>query len=88
MDIETGIVEEQPNEEIIETEPTKEIIETPETEPEAPDSEDAKELVGVHGDVEMKAVNFSYIPGSPIITGLSFHAEPGSLTAIVANTHF
>ena len=55
-------------------------------EPEAPDSEDAKELVGVHGDVEMKAVNFSYIPGSPIITGLSFHAEPGSLTAIVGPT--
>ena len=34
----------------------------------------------------MKNVNFSYIPGSPIITDLSFHANPGSLTAIVGPT--
>ena len=38
MDIETGIVEEQPNEEIIETEPTEETVETPAAEPEAPDA--------------------------------------------------
>ena len=55
-------------------------------EPEAPDSKDAKELGSVHGDVEMKNVSFSYIPGSPIITDLSFHAQPGSLTAIVGPT--
>lgn len=55
-------------------------------EPESPDSPDARELGTVHGDVEMRNVNFSYTPGTPIITDLSFHAKPGSLTAIVGPT--
>ena len=55
-------------------------------EPEVPDSPDAKALTSVRGDVEMKDVSFSYIPGRPIITNLSFHAKPGSLTAIVGPT--
>lgn len=38
MDIETGIANEQPNEEIIETEPTEETVETTAEEPEAPDA--------------------------------------------------
>ena len=31
-------------------------------------------------------VDFSYTPGTPIIQNLNFHAEPGSLTAIVGPT--
>ena len=34
----------------------------------------------------MENVDFSYVPGSPIIQNLNFHAEPGSLTAIVGPT--
>ena len=34
----------------------------------------------------MENVNFSYVPGTPIIQDLNFHAEPGSLTAIVGPT--
>ena len=54
--------------------------------PEAPDVHDALELTDVKGDVRMEAVDFSYVPGTPIIQNLNFRAEPGSLTAIVGPT--
>ena len=34
----------------------------------------------------MEHVDFSYVPGKPIIQDLNFHAAPGSLTAIVGPT--
>ena len=43
-------------------------------------------MTDVTGDVRLENVDFSYVPGTPIITGLNFHAEPGSLTAIVGPT--
>ena len=55
-------------------------------EPEAPDAPEATELTDVRGDVRMEQVDFSYVPGMPIIQKLNFHAEPGSLTAIVGPT--
>ena len=55
-------------------------------EPEQPDAPDAVELTDVRGDVVLENVDFSYIPGTPIIEELSFHAKPGSLTAIVGPT--
>ncbi len=50
------------------------------------DSEDAQALEHVTGDVRMENVDFSYIPGKPVIQNLNFHAAPGSLTAIVGPT--
>ena len=50
------------------------------------DAPDAVALDQVKGDVKLKNVDFSYVPGTPIIEDLSFHAEPGSLTAIVGPT--
>lgn len=55
-------------------------------EPEPEDAPDALDLRDVTGDVRMEQVDFSYVPGTPIIEGLSFHAPPGSLTAIVGPT--
>ncbi|HIT33715.1 MAG TPA: ABC transporter ATP-binding protein [Candidatus Faecousia intestinigallinarum] len=55
-------------------------------EPEPADSPDARELTQVAGDVRLEDVDFSYVPGKEIITGLSLHAKPGSLTAIVGPT--
>ena len=55
-------------------------------ESEPADSENAQVLTDVQGDVRMENVDFSYIPGTPIIENLSFHAAPGSLTAIVGPT--
>ena len=54
--------------------------------PEAADAPDAITLQEVTGDVAMEHVDFSYTPGKPIIQDLNFHAEPGSLTAIVGPT--
>ena len=55
-------------------------------EQEPADAEDAKELTAVEGDVRLENVDFSYVPGQPIIQGLNLHAKPGSLTAIVGPT--
>ena len=55
-----------------------------ESEPE--DTADAQVLQDVQGDVRMDNVDFSYESGKPIIKNLNFHAEPGSLTAIVGPT--
>ena len=54
--------------------------------PEAPDAPDAEVLADVQGDVRLENVDFSYVPDTPIIQDLNFHAEPGSLTAIVGPT--
>ena len=54
--------------------------------PEPADAENATVLTAVSGDVKMEDVDFSYIPGTPIIEGLQLHAKPGSLTAIVGPT--
>ncbi len=55
-------------------------------EPEREDAPDAEELTEVQGDVRMEHIKFGYFPGQEIIHDLSFHAEPGSLTAIVGPT--
>ncbi len=55
-------------------------------EPETPDAVDAEILTDTTGDVRLQNVDFSYVPGKPIIEDLSFHAKPGSLTAIVGPT--
>ena len=55
-------------------------------EPEKADAPNAVELTDVRGDVKLENVDFSYVPGKPIIEGLDLHAKPGSLTAIVGPT--
>ena len=55
-----------------------------EAEPE--DISDALVLEDIRGDVRFEGVNFSYISETPIIRNLSFHAKPGSMTAIVGPT--
>ena len=55
-------------------------------EPEPADAPGAEELADVLGDVRLEHVRFGYLPGQTVIHGLSLHAEPGSLTAIVGPT--
>ena len=54
--------------------------------PEPADAPDARVLTEVQGDVTLTDVDFSYVPGTPIIRDLDLHAEKGSLTAIVGPT--
>lgn len=55
-------------------------------EPEKPDAPDAINLRDVKGRVTLEHVDFSYVPGKPIIKDFSMTAQPGSLTAIVGPT--
>lgn len=53
---------------------------------EEPDHEDAPELNGVEGKVEIHNVNFSYIPEKPLIQNFSLEVQPGQRVAIVGPT--
>ena len=55
-------------------------------EKETADRMEARELLAVRGDVRMDHIRFGYLPEKTIIHDLSFHARPGSLTAIVGRT--
>ena len=40
----------------------------------------------IHGDVIFKDVTFAYVPGTPVLHGISFHARAGSVTALVGSS--
>ena len=44
------------------------------------------ELPPVGGDVRFNEVQFAYDPDKPVLHGISFHAEPGSVTALVGSS--
>ena len=54
--------------------------------PEPADAPGARTLSGVKGDVRLKDLRFSYLPQVPVIKGLSLHARPGEVVAIVGPT--
>lgn len=54
--------------------------------PEPADAPDAIEFKDVKGDVALKNIYFSYVPGKPVIRNLSLNAKRGSLIAIVGHT--
>jgi len=43
-------------------------------------------LENVKGEIEFRNVKFSYIKGSPVLNGVSFHSYPGQTIAIVGAT--
>ncbi|MGO9409135.1 MAG: ABC transporter ATP-binding protein [Spirochaetia bacterium] len=56
-------------------------------EPQEPeDSDGARQLVEPRGDVEFRDVSFGYRADVPVLKEVSFHAPPGSVTAIVGKT--
>jgi ABC-type multidrug transport system fused ATPase/permease subunit len=53
---------------------------------ERPEDEDPRRTVAlprVRGEVAFEDVGFSYTPEKPVLQGVSFHAEPGTVTALV-----
>ncbi|MCH7801362.1 MAG: ABC transporter ATP-binding protein [Chloroflexi bacterium] len=54
--------------------------------PDLVDAKDAKPLPRVAGDIELKNVSFSYIPGQDVIKNVSFHIKPGEVVAVVGPT--
>ena len=55
-------------------------------EPEKADFPDAPDLGNVHGDVEMKEIDFAYLPEKPVLRRVNLRARPGNLIAIVGHT--
>jgi len=62
------------------------IFEIVDTKPEINDKPDAKPLGEIKGDVIFDNVNFSYVPGVPVLKNMSFHAQPGQIVALVGPT--
>jgi len=60
-----------------------EIIDTP---PEVPDPPDALPLQTIKGHVRFEDVEFSYVPGVPVIKRMSLEAKPGQTVALVGPT--
>lgn len=40
----------------------------------------------IEGDVRFEDVHFSYVPGKPVLHGISFEARPGTVTALVGSS--
>ena len=53
---------------------------------EAPDSQDAEDLVDSQGNVGFESVSFGYVPERTVLHDLSFRADHGQLVAIVGPT--
>jgi len=62
------------------------IFEVVDTKPEITDKTDAKPIVEIQGDVVFDNVDFSYVPGVPVLKNMSFHAQPGQIVALVGPT--
>ncbi len=55
-------------------------------EPPESDAPGALPLEHAHGQVSLEGVSFSYEPGVPVLKGVSLHAEPGQMVALVGPT--
>ena len=55
-------------------------------EPEIQEREDAIELRDARGEIELSHVDFSYIPGQPVLRDVSLRVEPGQFAALVGPT--
>lgn len=55
-------------------------------EPEIVNSENAKEINGINGNVVLKDVNFSYNPGTPILNNINIEVDKGQMVALVGPT--
>ena len=53
---------------------------------EVPDNENAVALDNMQGSIEFRNVNFSYIPGKPVLKNISFKVRPGENVALVGET--
>lgn len=57
-----------------------------EEEPQTPDMQNAAELENIKGQVELKDVRFSYVPGQKLIENFNLTVKPGQRVAIVGPT--
>jgi ATP-binding cassette subfamily B protein len=62
------------------------IFQVLDSDPSVVDKSDATELAEVEGRVEFDKVDFEYIPDTPVLSGIDFSVEPGSMIGLVGPT--
>jgi subfamily B ATP-binding cassette protein MsbA len=62
------------------------IREIRDTTPETSDTASRERVEEVNGDVEFEDVSFEYAPNTPVLRHVSFHAPPGTTTALVGSS--
>lgn len=62
------------------------VLELIDEEPQIPEDDDAVELTGVKGEVELSGVYFSYVEDKKLITDFNIDVKPGQRVAIVGPT--
>jgi ATP-binding cassette subfamily B multidrug efflux pump len=62
------------------------VFELLDEQPELTDAPDALDLEDVRGEVTFEHVDFSYVPGVPVLRDVSLAAQPGQMVALVGPT--
>ena len=62
------------------------VFELLDTKPDMVDTPDAKQFPALRGDVEMRDVSYSYVPGQDVLSHVNMHVRPGETAAIVGPT--
>ena len=63
--------------------PAERMLETLDVQPDIVDAPGAGPLPPIQGRVEFRDVHFEYVPGEPVLKGLSFTVDPGESVAFV-----
>ena len=62
------------------------IAEVLRQEPQVKDRPDARPAPALRGHIEFRDVGFAYVPGRPVLQGISFEVKPGQVLAVVGPT--
>ncbi len=62
------------------------IFEVLDTEPEVEDPSEGEVLENPTGRIEFENVEFSYLPGEPVLRGIDFCVQPGEMIALVGSS--
>ena len=62
------------------------IFELLDTRPDLGDGPEAKTMPRLRGEIELREVTYSYVPGETVLNNVSLHVEPGQTVAIVGPT--
>ena len=62
------------------------IFELLDTRPDLGDGPGAKTMPRLRGEIELREVTYSYVPGETVLNNVSLHVEPGQTVAIVGPT--
>ncbi|MBU8871127.1 MAG: ATP-binding cassette domain-containing protein [Gemmatimonadales bacterium] len=62
------------------------IFDILDTEPEVKDTTAGELLINPHGHVEFRNVDFSYLPGEPVLSDINLEVKPGEMVALVGSS--